>query len=151
SKVVTLELVMPYQRHEIAIQLLREPDWRTESVRRPMVLNHEQVRRVALDELLRGASTSPKRGAGLLALRAPDAFPEYRLGAVTDLAITAKMSRHGSLAWVTRLSDGAPVAGATVSVRVPSGEEKVSVTTDADGVAVVSAQAYTPVRGHEIQ
>ena len=36
---------------------------------------------------------------------------------ITDLGISAKVSREGTVVWVTHLSTGAPAAGATVEIR----------------------------------
>lgn len=65
---------------------------------------------------------------------------------VTDLAISAKVSPHGSLVWVTRLSDGAPVAGASVAIRRPGQAAGAAVVTDANGLALVPAEAFRPTR-----
>jgi hypothetical protein len=96
--------------------------------------NVATAKRVPIEPLLGAAG----HGAFLLATES-----ELRVGNVTDLAITAKMSRFGSLVWVTRLSDGQPVAGATVSVG-----DKVDTVfetrTDPDGLAVIPADKYSP-------
>ncbi len=55
---------------------------------------------------------------------------------VTDLAISAKLSRHGSLVWVTRLSDGAPVPNATVELYKKGGGKK-SYSADKRGIATI--------------
>ena len=65
--------------------------------------NVSTSKRVAVEPLL---AAQGGRGAFFIATER-----EVRVGNVTDLAITAKMSRFGSLVWVTRLSDGKPVAG----------------------------------------
>ncbi len=58
---------------------------------------------------------------------------------VTDLAITAKLSRSGpSVVWVTSLSNGVPVPGADVVVAgLERGKSSTPVTTDADGMATL--------------
>ena len=58
---------------------------------------------------------------------------------VTDLGISAKLSRFGSLVWVNRLSDGKPVEGAEVRIRAPGGAPANDhvVRTDANGMALV--------------
>ena len=63
---------------------------------------------------------------------------------VTDLAISAKVSKRGSLVWVTRLSTGAPVAGATVSIRRPDGPPGPVFTTDSGGLVRVPATSFVP-------
>jgi uncharacterized protein YfaS (alpha-2-macroglobulin family) len=69
-----------------------------------------------------------------------------RHASVTDLAITAKLSRFGSLAFVTRLSDGKPVTGATVAVRDETGRETFTATTDGRGIALLPADRFQPVK-----
>jgi alpha-2-macroglobulin len=71
---------------------------------------------------------------------------EVRHASVTDLAISAKVSRFGSLVLVTRLSTGLPVAGATVAVRGEGGREIVALPTDGRGIAHLSADKFQPVR-----
>jgi hypothetical protein len=63
---------------------------------------------------------------------------------VTDLAVSAKVSPHGSIVWVTRLSTGAPVEGATVSIRRLGDASPVAVRTDAAGFATVPEAAFRP-------
>lgn len=58
---------------------------------------------------------------------------------VTDVAISAKLSRQGSLVWVTRLSDGAPLGNATVELYEKK-KSKKSYTTDARGIATIPAK-----------
>ncbi|MBX3187760.1 MAG: hypothetical protein KF819_12125 [Labilithrix sp.] len=76
---------------------------------------------------------------------------DVRLLSVTDLGISSKWSPHGGLVWVTRLSTGAPVARAKVSLRrafrptsaeaaVMSSEAYPAITDD-DGIARIPAQA----------
>jgi uncharacterized protein YfaS (alpha-2-macroglobulin family) len=76
---------------------------------------------------------------------------DVRLLSVTDLGISSKWSPHGGLVWVTRLSTGAPVAKAKVSLRRAfrptsddasvTSSEAYPTTTDADGIATIPAQA----------
>jgi alpha-2-macroglobulin len=71
-----------------------------------------------------------------------------RVFQVTDLGITAKVSREGTLVWVTHLSSGAPVDGANVEVRRPAGSPRASsgvFKTDSDGFATVPKSAFAPV------
>lgn len=104
---------------------------------------------VRTDEVLGGAAA---RGPMAIALRY-DARPgrdvepteEVRIVQVTDLAVSAKLSRRGSLVWVTRLSTGAPVAGAAVSLRRAGQAAPFAATTDATGFATIPAAAYQPV------
>lgn len=64
--------------------------------------------------------------------------------ASTDLGISAKMSRFGSLVWVTSLTTGKPIAGATVTVRRASGDEAFAGATDKDGLVAIPAERFDP-------
>jgi hypothetical protein len=64
---------------------------------------------------------------------------------VTDLAVHFKWGRENSIAWVTRLHDGAPVAGASVViVNYCSGGELWRGTTHPDGIATVPKSLGAP-------
>jgi uncharacterized protein YfaS (alpha-2-macroglobulin family) len=64
---------------------------------------------------------------------------------VTDLAVHFKWGREASLAWVTRLQDGAPVAGAEVVVlEYCSGAVLWRGATNKDGVATVPKALASP-------
>jgi uncharacterized protein YfaS (alpha-2-macroglobulin family) len=108
--------------------------------------NQPAVRSVRLADVL-----AKTRGRGTAVLGVGwidrDARPAtlVRLVQVTDLAISARMSRFGGLVWVTRLSDGRPVAGATVAVRRADGSETFSTKADAQGVAVLPADKVQPI------
>ncbi len=105
--------------------------------------NVDTTRPVDLSRLV-----GPKgRGAGVLGVRSMQRGrleSDTRAIAVTDLGISGKMSRFGSAVWVTRLSDGQPVSGATVSVVAPSGE-LFSGTSDASGIVQIATSAYQPI------
>lgn len=62
---------------------------------------------------------------------------------ITDLAISAKVSRRGSLVWVTSLSTAAPVADAQVTIRRP-GAADVSFSTDKDGFVRIPKEKFVP-------
>jgi uncharacterized protein YfaS (alpha-2-macroglobulin family) len=66
---------------------------------------------------------------------------------VTNLAVHLKHGRENSLVWVTRLSDGSPVANARVSVRNCRGQAIFEGKTGEDGVAPI-AQAIPAVRSY---
>jgi len=90
---------------------------------------------------------SPRLGAALLGEPRPRYVTTTAL--VTDLAVHLKWGREASLAWVTRLSDGSPVAGADVVVRrMGSGEILWRGQSDAQGIARVPAGAL-PKRRHD--
>jgi uncharacterized protein YfaS (alpha-2-macroglobulin family) len=110
--------------------------------------NASSVKNVSLDTVVGKTG----RGAAFVGYSAPSHHPwrsdtDVRLLAVTDLAISAKMSRFGGVVWVTRLSDGQPVAGATVAVRDESGIEEFSTKADDSGIAIIPADKYNPILG----
>jgi uncharacterized protein YfaS (alpha-2-macroglobulin family) len=120
------------------------PGVATQRVQPSAARNSIAVKNVSLDGIL---AAHGGRGGALLATRVENddtTVREVHVVNVTDLAITAKMSRFGSLLWVTRLSDGKAVPGAAVSVESPQGA-LFRGTTDADGLAVVPLDAYRPV------
>jgi uncharacterized protein YfaS (alpha-2-macroglobulin family) len=83
-----------------------------------------------------------KTGIALVRLNSPQLEYRPRDGylqtvQVTDLAAHIKIAPKSSLAWVTRLSDGKPVADADVSVFDATGTQKWSGKTNADGFADV--------------
>ena len=90
------------------------------------------VRAVDLDRLLGGPAG---RGSALLAVNLPGGAEQTSLLTVTDLAVSAEVSRFGSLVWVTHLSSGAPVSGASVAVRGIGKGELFTATTDSEGLA----------------
>ena len=110
--------------------------------------NVRAVKEVSLDAVLK---EQKGRGAALIGIRAEEhprsVSEDVRVVSVTDLGITAKMSRFGSVVWVSRLSDGKPVAGATVAIRKGDGEEVFRTKTDDGGIAVISEKQYNPVTG----
>ena len=65
---------------------------------------------------------------------------------VTDLGITARISRFGSLVWVTHLSTGVPAAQATVSVYDKNRDIVCAGQTDARGLIAFSAKELKPIR-----
>ncbi|HLM76309.1 MAG TPA: MG2 domain-containing protein, partial [Polyangiaceae bacterium] len=73
-----------------------------------------------------------------------DAVVQSAVVQVTDLAITAKASRQGSLVRVTRISTGEPVAGSRVTVQRPGAAGSPDVfTTDAEGFASIPPSKFT--------
>ncbi|MEO6420604.1 MAG: Ig-like domain-containing protein, partial [Polyangiaceae bacterium] len=118
---------------------------RFEDVRSASAINVQAVKKLSLDAVLAGRKG---RGVVAFAVRAPvhnESHEELRVVSLTDLAITAKMSRFGSVVWVSRLSDGKAAAGAMVSVRNTNGEV-FSTKADASGVALIPADKYNPVK-----
>lgn len=77
-----------------------------------------------------------KKTSGWLYLKlkhAADDYPRSLLVQVTNLGITAKFSPENTVAWVTTLDSGQPVAGATVEVRTEDNRLLDTGTTAADG------------------
>ncbi|MDW5443637.1 MG2 domain-containing protein [Polaromonas sp. SM01] len=65
---------------------------------------------------------------------------------VTNLGVHFKLGRENSLAWVTTLDKGTPVAGATVRISSCSGTELAKAVTNAQGIANFSGLASDPPR-----
>ncbi len=112
--------------------------------------NVEAVTRVSLDDVL---ATHKGHGPAFFGIRFKDPHnegkmrTETRLVSVTDLAISAKMSRFGSVVWVTHLSTGKAASGAQVTVRTPAGE-LFATKTDDSGLAAIPANTYMPADEH---
>jgi hypothetical protein len=121
------------------------PGAKVESVTPGVPMNAPHRKLIDLDAAL---ANNKGRGPVALALRHPGARygarEDARIVQVTDVGISAKMSRFGSVVWLTRLSDGKPLGGATVSVRNASAEI-FSTKTDATGLATIPADKYSPV------
>ncbi|HEX8848866.1 MAG TPA: alpha-2-macroglobulin family protein [Gemmatimonadaceae bacterium] len=62
--------------------------------------------------------------------------PEIALVQVTDLAVHAKLAPASGVVWVTRVSDGKAVQGATVTVHEVDGRVLATAQSDARGLAV---------------
>lgn len=69
---------------------------------------------------------------------------QWRVVARTDLGVSAKMSRFGSVVWVTRLSTGEPVGQAMVEVHDQRGK-RFAGSTDKSGLVVIPPSVYRPV------
>gem|GEM_PF-4061555 len=94
-----------------------------------------------------------RTGGLLVATRGEGATAEpARLVTVTDLGVLARWSPHGTIVWVTRLSDALPVAGAQVTLTAaatasPPPPAAFSTRTDRDGLAVLPAHAMQQALG----
>lgn len=117
-------------------------DWFTPGV----ADNVRAVKTLDLDAVVGG------RGAALLAVAVPGQSAPFdsALVTVTDLAVTARMSKFGGLVWVTRLSTGAPVANANVRIvrlhptkKAPA--EAFAGTTDGSGLLTVPSESFDPL------
>lgn len=98
---------------------------------------------VSLDDVLGG----PKARGPFAVLASwgtgKEADQTRTIAQVTDLGITAKLSREGSFFVVTRLSDAKPVKGAEVRVR-RIGAPTLAKTSDAEGVVAFSKAELEP-------
>ncbi len=118
--------------------------WRWDWITPSSSENVRTVRWMDLDALVGGTRGSH---AAIVALAIPGSSPNparTEFFDVTDLGVTAKVSRYGSLVWVTRLSTGEPVGDATVALRSLKGEA-FSTTTDALGIASIPEPAFHPI------
>ncbi|HZU82161.1 MAG TPA: Ig-like domain-containing protein, partial [Polyangiaceae bacterium] len=135
----TLARLLDESAHEAGPKALeavqKTPGIKVETVTSAAPRNARYVKNVPLDGLLAGKAG---RGAAVVATQWGTSFV-----GVTDLGITGKMSRFGSVVWVTRLSDGKPVAGVTVSVFDEHGTV-FEARTDGDGLVAIPADAYAP-------
>ena len=106
-----------------------------------------QIERMSLD----AAKLLGPSGRGALAIGARytpdhddwDAPVNMKVLNLSDLGISAKLSRFGSLVWVTDRTTNSPVAGAGVELVMP-GRPSRSYTTDSDGVAQIPAGDFAP-------
>ncbi|RYX97846.1 MAG: alpha-2-macroglobulin [Comamonadaceae bacterium] len=91
---------------------------------------------------------SQRLGASLLDDRYGDQRTMYvRTSAlVTNLGVHFKLGRENSMAWVTTLDKGMPVAGAVVRVSDCNGTEITRATTNAQGVANIPELSPEPPR-----
>jgi uncharacterized protein YfaS (alpha-2-macroglobulin family) len=103
--------------------------------------NVRAVKTIDLDALL----GKPARGAALVALGVPgESDMRQTMIRVTDLGVTAKASRLGSLVWVTSLATGKPIVGATVSLRTPEKGEVLALKTDDQGTVQIPSDRFDP-------
>jgi alpha-2-macroglobulin len=86
---------------------------------------------------------SPRLGAALFG--EPKPYHVQSAALVTDLALHFKLGRESSLAWVTALDSGKPVADAAVAVHDCGGRRYWEGRTDAQGVARIDVAL--PPRG----
>lgn len=114
--------------------------------------NQVNVAPLDLAKLLGG---SPQAGVTLLDLRAD--LPDYQgkvktqvrriFLQVTDLGLSLKLGENSGLVWVTRLSDGAPLAGASLELRDRANKVIWQGTSDDQGLATLpSLKELNPAR-----
>jgi alpha-2-macroglobulin len=119
------------------------PAWRS-----PSAAENER----AVDFLDLDAALASRRGRGpaLVVLAPPGLSADGRertesFITVTDLGVSAKMSPYGGLVWVTQLSSGKPVQGASVAIRTAKQGDVFQGTTDGDGLAIVPIEKFDPL------
>ncbi|HTV18282.1 MAG TPA: alpha-2-macroglobulin family protein, partial [Polyangiaceae bacterium] len=103
--------------------------------------NQVHVAPIALGPVLGGPSA---RGAAWIGWQMAGGSVMGQVVQVTDLGLTAKLSDQGSLVWVTKLSSGAPVAGASVELVGRKPKLGRRYTTDASGLARIPKEDYAP-------
>lgn len=104
---------------------------------------------VKVDDVLGGKDA---RGAVAIGIRYtgwPGSDHPRGLGAtaiakVTDLGISGKLSRHGSLVWISRLSSAEPIAGAEVTIERPGDPVIGPFKSDASGFVNLPPNVFTP-------
>ena len=105
--------------------------------------NTRVVRSVDLSAVLAPGS----RGTAYLALGTLGTAAPIRqqLVSLTDLGVTAKMSKFGSLVWVTSLATGRPVPSAQVSVGLAKRDDAKTFITDDQGLAAIPSEVFDPI------
>ncbi len=95
--------------------------------------------------LARILGSDTARGAAWVGWRYAGQPTQGQLLQVTDLALTAKLSDRGSLVWVTRLSDGTSVPGASVRLlgKKPAIDKRYQ--TDAQGLVAIPPADFHPL------
>ena len=68
--------------------------------------------------------------------------PKYVLAQVTNLAVHLKKGNTQTVAWVTKLSEAQPVAGASVQIYNCLGQPMATMTTNASGLATFPNQKW---------
>lgn len=108
----------------------------------------ENQRAVQLLDLDAALGTSKRGAAFIQAMALGEGQIRSQLLSVTDLGISARISRFGSTVWVTHLSTGAPAAGANVSLYDEAGKALVSHTADAAGLVDFASNELEPLNKH---
>ena len=111
-------------------------------------LNEKRVHPIDLGKVFGGKRT----GLALLAVGSPELDSAYgrtsrTLAQITDLVVHVKIAPAQSLAWVTRMSSGESVEGATVSAYDSSGKVLWTGKSDRDGCADVPGTVALGLKG----
>lgn len=113
-------------------KLSRPPDVVTDPSLSALSWNKLHTYRLDLSPVVSG-----KTGLALVRLSSPElrnTYSRWSVVQVTDLAVHVRFFPQRSLAWVTRLSDGAPVADAAVTVMDGKGRKLWSGKSGPDGL-----------------
>lgn len=133
--------------------VLESPKAQSRKIPAASALNTAARHAVKIEDLLgkdgRGPVEMAIRYTQLPGTRYARTAQETRIVQVTDLAISAKISPEGSLVWVTRLSTGAPVAGAAVDIRSTEGRLPGQHVTDKDGFVRIPKTEFQPKQPYE--
>lgn len=122
--------------HHGAEDSIFEPRHKIAAVELPKPLPDKETEVIGIP--LKGAGfhivevASPRLGTALM--DKPKPYHVRATALVTNLAIHFKLGGASSLAWVTRLDDGQPVAGAEVTVMDCGGKTRAQGRTDKDGL-----------------
>jgi alpha-2-macroglobulin len=132
-------------------ELKRLPGARTVTLHPAARLNAPADEKVVPEDVLGGKDRRGPFGIAISYTERPGthrarSHDEGTVAQVTDLAVSAKVSPHGSVVWVTRLSNAAPVEGANVRIASPGAPVSAAAvfTTDRNGFAVVPESAWKP-------
>jgi uncharacterized protein YfaS (alpha-2-macroglobulin family) len=107
---------------------------------------HNKVEKLAinLEDLVQG-------GRGIYRVKASATDRKWTsahsLVTITDLAITEKSERNGSLVWVTSLRTGKPVSGAIITALTHNNQTLATEQTDANGIARLRYSSNGPDGG----
>jgi hypothetical protein len=150
ATVLSLEMDEHAPGHAPSIDELRPlAGAKVQTVRPAGGKNRPATHLVNPDDVLGGKDKRGPMGIALSYMDRPGT-PRVRLATrgavaqVTDLAISAKISPHGSLVWVTHLGSAAPAAGARVSIARPDGARVDGLVTDKDGFVTVPEATWAP-------
>ncbi len=109
----------------------------------------ENERAVDFLDLDQALATHHGKGPALVVVAPPGGKGDSAaLVTVTDLGLTAKMSPFGGVVWVTQLSTGKPLPGATVTIRTAKEGDVFEAKSDADGLVAVPSAKFDPIAAY---
>jgi alpha-2-macroglobulin len=144
------QTVLQYQRHQWDAPELATTSGVLQRVN-PGITNRFHDQLVDLTPALsrkNGDAQAPARGAVLFTTsytpgKGSSPTAERKLVQVTDLGLTAKLTKRGTVVWVTRMSTGQPLPGASVELWHDK-ELRHTYLTDADGITTIPQDAFVP-------